>query len=218
MISCKLQISDGAFGVGAALIRAGPRVRLSPQSQQKSADGGKKKNQVDVIAAEFIIFYAFVWQISSGPDWAFSILFLPSVIYCQKEFTVSLGAAQVKFGYVKKKKKKGSRYAFERPCHQICADVNVLSCNFEIIHQTAASHSVTERGVRDHLHFRLSPSPPHSLAEGLHSGAVHRSRSPPAASTQLIQLSNGWQGSEISVSLCLQTSFLPRPKDRTGCY
>lgn len=39
-----------------------------------------------------------------------------------------------------------------------------------------------------------------------------------AASVQLIQLNHGWQRSEISVSLCLQTSFLPRPKDRTGCY
>lgn len=137
---------------------------------------------------------------------------LPEGIHCESRRCPS------EIRLCKKKKKKGSRYAFERPCHQICADVNVLSCNFEIIHQTAASHGVTERGVRDHLHFRLSPSPPHSLAEGLHSGAVHRSRSPPAASTQLIQLSNGWQGSEISVSLCLQTSFLPRPKDRTGCY
>lgn len=83
------------------------------------------------------------------------MLLLPSVIYCEKEFTVSLRAAQVKFGYVK----KGSRYAFQRPCHQICADINVLSCNFEIINQTAASHSVTERGVEDNLHFCISPSP-----------------------------------------------------------
>lgn len=31
-------------------------------------------------------------------------------------------------------------------------------------------------------------------------------------SIQLIQLNHGWQGSEISVSLCLQTSFLPGQK------
>lgn len=49
-----------------------------------------------------------------------------------------------------------------------------------------------------------------SFAEGHFSGALF---TVPAASIQLIQLSHGWQGREVSVSLSLQTS--PPPGQKT---